>query len=93
MFGWLVHAYVIREMKHARWADAFVQTLLKQGRMPESLRTGRKGELSKRELASKLRIQAGAPHAWLAENLHMGSPNSVRAWLNLNTRDNMHISA
>jgi hypothetical protein len=72
----------IRELKHARWSEALNAVLDKHGRSAETLREGRKGDRWKRAVARELREQAGASHAWLAENLHMGSPNSVRAWLN-----------
>jgi putative transposase len=82
-----------RELKHVRWAEALSHALKELGRTSESLSEGRKGAEWKRQLASQLRARVGASHAWLAENLHMGSPNSARAWLNQPNRRNMHISA
>jgi REP element-mobilizing transposase RayT len=83
----------IRELKHARWSEALAGALERHGRTPETLREGRKGEHWKRAVAGDLRKQVGASHAWLAENLHMGSPNSVRAWLSRPKQTSMHISA
>lgn len=81
----------IRELKHARWISALEIALGQLGRSADSLREDRKGAPWKRALASQLRLEVGAPHSWLAEYLSMGSPNSVRAWLNQNK--NVQISA
>ena len=83
----------IAELKHARWATALEKALASSGHSAESLRTERKGAPWKRQLAIQLRGEAGASHAWLAENLHMGCANSVRAWINGVAVRNMHISA
>jgi len=71
-----------RELKHARWSAALQSALGKAGRTAESLRDARKGAGWKRTIAADLRKRTGASHVWLAENLHMGSPNSVRALIN-----------
>lgn len=70
------------ELKHARWADALEQALRAIGQTHDSLRAGPKGAEWKRALAKRLRRHAGTSHRWLAEHLYMGSPNSVRAWVN-----------
>ncbi|HVU31788.1 MAG TPA: transposase [Opitutaceae bacterium] len=88
-----VSAHEIQELKHARWADALETVLRQAGRDAESLKTSRKGVAWKREVAAELRRSVGAPHGWLAEHLHMGTANSVRAWLNERPQKNMHISA
>jgi hypothetical protein len=82
----------IRELKHARWAKALEEALLSKGRTPNSLAEGRFAEPWKVELAKQLRDEAGASSVWLAENLQMGSPNSVRSWLS-RSRGNQQLSA
>lgn len=77
-----IAAEEVRELKHARWSVALEHALKNAGRESASLSEGRKGAEWKRELAAELRRGVGASHAWLAEHLHMGSANSVRAWLN-----------
>jgi putative transposase len=88
-----IAAHEARDLKHARWADALEAALREMGETGDSLRLGRKGAEWKRALATRLRRQVGASHHWLAEHLHMGSPNSVRAWVNGRKESNMHISA
>jgi hypothetical protein len=72
----------IAELRHARWELALEAALRSLGRSGESLATDRKGAAWKRVLAARLRTETGASHAWIAQHLHMGSANSVRAWLN-----------
>jgi putative transposase len=88
-----IAAHEARDLRHARWADALEFALREIGETNDSLRHGRKGAEWKRTLASRLRRQVGASHRWLADHLHMGSPNSVRAWVNGRSDRNMHISA
>lgn len=81
------------DLKHARWAAALELALRAAGRTPEALQQERKGAAWKRDVAAQLRSHVGASHRWLAENLHMGTANSVRAWVNGRQRPNMQISA
>jgi len=72
----------VEELRRARWQTALDRGLNAHKRKTEALRADRKGAAWKRALAGELRREVGCSHRWLAENLHMGTANSVRAWLN-----------
>lgn len=74
-----VAAHELREFKQARWATALEQELARLGKTKEDIAATRKGVLWKCLLASRLRSEAGASYEWMANELHMGSANSVRS--------------
>jgi len=63
------------------WSARLAEALGSRGRTTADLHGDRKGAPWKIELARELRAH-GAAYQWLAETLYMGSPNSVRAYLN-----------
>lgn len=68
------------EIKHVRFMEYLEQELATIGATPEALRTDRKTSLWKVDLALSLR-QKGVPYRWIAEHLHMGSPDSLRGFV------------
>jgi putative transposase len=68
-------------IRAARWAQALELALLRLGRTREDLRIARKGADWKVALAAELRATCDANYRWLARELHMGRPSSVRAHL------------
>lgn len=69
------------EIKNQHWASALRRVLGESGHATSELATTPKGAVWKISLARRLRREAGASTAWIAENLKMGSPNSVRSYL------------
>jgi putative transposase len=68
------------EIKHVRFNEYLEQELSTLGVTAEALRTDRKTAPWKVDLALSLR-QKGVPYRWLAEHLHMGSPDSLRGFV------------
>lgn len=71
----------LRELKEARWTLVLDQALAESGNTLEQAKVAPKGAAWKRAIAERLRREAGAPHAWIAAMLHMGSSASVRVYL------------
>jgi REP element-mobilizing transposase RayT len=69
----------IRELREARWRAALEEALARQGRQAHELALAAKGAPWKLELARDLRVNAAVPHAWIAAQLRMGTPSSLRA--------------
>lgn len=69
------------EVREARWTEALRQHLAADSKTPEDLTSAAKGAPWKVALAGRLRREVGASPVWLAINLSMGSPNSVRSHL------------
>lgn len=70
-----------RELREARCADALKRLVREIGHTEEHLHREAKSAPWKIALAARLREETGAPIAWIASALHMGSPNSVRVYL------------
>ena len=71
----------INSLKEMRWAAALAAGLKKTKRRASDLARDRKGAPWKRELAIALRESTGASCSWIAKNLHMGNPASVRVYV------------
>lgn len=69
----------IRELREARWRAALAEALARQGRQAHELAPAAKGAPWKIEVARDLRMNAAVPHAWIAAQLRMGTPSSLRA--------------
>lgn len=69
------------EIKRMRWQVTLERLLGESGRTTPELASSTKSVEWKCQLAIRLRNEAGAPYAWIAEALRMGSPNSVRSWV------------
>lgn len=63
------------------WGARLAGALKARGRDAAELLRDRKGAPWKIEIARELRSH-GAAYPWIAEELHMGTPNSVRAYVN-----------
>lgn len=71
----------VRDLREGRWRAALEEVLVRQGRRAEELVLAAKGAPWKIELARALRLNAAAPHAWIAAQLRMGTASSVRTHL------------
>ena len=71
----------IGEMKQLFWEKTLAEALQSDGRKPEDLNTKPRLQQWKLAIATKLRKQAGAPISWIADNLHLGKPTTVRSYL------------
>ena len=69
----------IRELREARWRAALEEALARHGRQAHELALAAKGAPWKIELARDLRVNAAVPHAWIAAQLRMGTPSSLRS--------------
>ena len=69
------------ELKRLRWTAALEALLAAGKRTREGARMDPKGAPWKIDLADELRRVSGASIPWIAENLGMGSPSSVRVYL------------
>jgi putative transposase len=68
----------LREIKEARWRAVLEGGLLARRKLAADIVTDPKGARWKIELAIDLRKRVGAPHRWIADQLNMGTPASVR---------------
>lgn len=68
----------IRTLREERWRAALSEELRSHGKEGVDLARDAKGAGWKIEIAFALRKRSGAPYAWIAESLAMGSPNAVR---------------
>ena len=68
----------IRTLKEARWRTALNEELRSHCKEGVDLAREAKGAGWKIEIALLLRKRSGAPYAWIADSLAMGSPNAVR---------------
>jgi REP element-mobilizing transposase RayT len=71
----------IRELQAERWRRALEEALRQGGRTPAQLASAPKSAPWKRALARQLRETVAPPYAWLAGNLWLGRPSSVRAYV------------
>lgn len=73
----------IRDLREARWRADLEEGLARQGRQTHELALAAKGTPWSSELARDLRVNAGVPNAWVAAQLRMGTPYSLRSNLSL----------
>lgn len=71
----------LRSMKEARWTQVLEEELMTNNQTRETAVAARANVSWKITTAQKLR-NAGAPHAWITRELHMGSVSTVRVYLN-----------
>ena len=76
----------IRAMKEERWAECARRILSADGKSRDDLWNDMKSAPWKVALAAKLRRETGAPIKWIAQRLHMGTPNSVRGYLSVHAK-------
>jgi putative transposase len=69
-----------RDLKEARWTEVLEQGLTRQRQSRATAAAGHGSEPWKLTIAQALR-QAGAPYVWIAAQLHMGKPGTVRVYL------------
>ena len=67
----------LRELKQACWTKLLTQQLANAGKSLARAAKARKTEPWKLGVAVALR-SSGVPYGWIAEQLHMGSPNALR---------------
>ena len=86
----------IRELKEARWREKLSECLRSAGKTIEEAAKEPKAAAWKVETAAMLRRETGASPGWIARELSMGSPHSVRSYLSRSRRRsalNQQISA
>jgi hypothetical protein len=71
----------IREVRVARWQRELEAAFRESGLAPAELASAPKSVPWKRALAPPLRDTVVPPYAWLAGNLWLGQPSSVRAYV------------
>ncbi len=76
-----VSADEARDFKRARHQTCLDRALQEVGHTLEHARDAQRGVLWKRDIARRLRQECAAPYRWIADVLHMGSANSVRAYV------------
>jgi len=74
-------AQAVGEFKKLQWSQAIEAALLQEGRSRTDLSRFRKGADWKIRIAEILRSTTTATNSWIARELHMGSPSSVRQYL------------
>jgi hypothetical protein len=77
----LTDAQSVVEFKKLQWSQALEAALLQEGRSRADLPRCRKGADWKIRIAEILRSATTAPNSWIARELHMGAPSSVRQYL------------
>ena len=75
-----------RELREAAWAARLAELLRESGRTRDEAVRQAKSAPWKITLAEKLRRDTGAAITWIARELHMGSPNTVRGYLSIKKR-------
>ena len=70
-----------RALRESAWAARLDMLLGEAKRTLEEAKAALKSAPWKVELAGKLRQESGAAITWLAETLHMGSPDALRGYL------------
>lgn len=69
-----------RALREARWQECLSRLLSEAGRSLEAAHIEAKSAPWKRELAGRVRQEAGASWVWLAENLRLGKPSTARSY-------------
>ena len=86
-------AAAVAELKRLQWEGALEAALRREGRPQTDLAAHRKGAPWKIDLAAELRRTTTATNSWIAAELHMGAPSSVRQYLSDRRRQPVRISA
>jgi putative transposase len=84
----LADARVNAEFKRLQWAERLADLLSKIGKTAEDVASDQKGAKWKIQIAEALRNSSTANIAWIAEQLNMGAPSSVRQYLSQLRRGN-----
>jgi len=71
----------LQDLREVRWSMMLATLLQGSGKTVEEAKREPKAAAWKIATALRLRREAGAPHAWIARELHMGQPSSVRVYL------------
>lgn len=71
----------LADLKHARCESVLEQLLSAAGKTAADAARDRKGAAWKIQIAQTLRATTSATNRWIAEQLHMGAPNSVSQYL------------
>lgn len=74
-----IGAEELRELKHARWAEALERALSETGKTRKDVTNDRKTTEWKIRIAARLRSEVAASYAWLAAELNMGRPGTARS--------------
>ena len=77
-----------REIKEAQWSTRLGELLLKAGRTHADSLKDPKSASWKITIALQLRREVGAAVPWIAGNLNMGQPSSVRGYLSMANKTN-----
>ena len=75
-----------RALREARWEARLQELLHEQKRTEDDTKKALKSAAWEVALAAQLRKETGAAIVWLAGRLHLGSANSLRAYLSLYNR-------
>jgi putative transposase len=73
----------VKLLQQSRWSEALEQALAQTKRTPAEVKLGLKSAPWKLALAARLRDETGASIAWIASELCMGQPGSLRSKLSL----------
>jgi REP element-mobilizing transposase RayT len=76
----------LRELKQALWMQRLKQHLADAGKTAGKAAAARKTEPWKVSIAVALR-NSGVPYGWIADQLHMGSPNALRVHISRAKRE------
>ena len=71
----------LQELRAVRWSTMLAELLRDSVKTADDAKREPKAAAWKIDAAMRLRKEAGAPHAWIAQELHMGNPSSVRVYL------------
>ncbi len=71
----------LRELREGAWEQALQAELERLGRTDADLQTKPQNLPWKIELAATLRKECGASVVWLADQLALGKPSSLRSYL------------
>jgi hypothetical protein len=70
-----------RELREASWQKGFELALAEAGKSPADLETKPLRTTWKVELAERVRNKSGASVVWLARQLKIGQPSTLRCYL------------
>ena len=75
-----LEAEALTELKAFTWSEVLDEALARRRKTTEEVAKARANADWKIEIAGRLR-NVGAPSAWIAEKLQIGSPSTIRAYL------------
>jgi len=75
------------ELRRASWTKSLEENLTRQGKTRVNLATKPRKQCWKVVLAEQIRQESGASIAWLAEQLHLGGPATLRGYLHQSRRN------